>query len=44
MSELSGAIPAPVAIEECHVDGDRPLGLDDVLGRDCALVIRATRA
>jgi hypothetical protein len=40
MSELSGAIPPPAAIEQCHLAGDRRFGLDDLAGRDRPLVIR----
>jgi hypothetical protein len=40
MSELSRATPAPAAIEEYQAGGDRPFGLDDVLGRERPLVIR----
>ncbi|MDO1530571.1 cupin-like domain-containing protein [Fulvimonas sp. R45] len=40
MSEASGAMPAPAAIEEYRPDGDRPFGLDDVVGRERPLVIR----
>ncbi|WP_329743008.1 cupin-like domain-containing protein [Dyella sp. A6] len=40
MSEHSGAIPAPAAIEEYHPEPGRPFGPDDLTGRERPLVIR----
>ncbi len=40
MSECSGAIPAPVAIEEYQVSDDRPFSLDEVVACGRPLVIR----
>ena len=40
MSEHSGTIPAPAAIEEYRVSGDHPFDLDAVVARGRPLVIR----